>query len=102
MNSVDDEAGMVFLDDLFTLDTNFANTEAKDVASIDDILAALAFPIMVSSRAPHDQIELEHDDRVCLVLEGVPNQQLFIGISDRAMFEQVVKRGVVVGRACAS
>ena len=49
MNSVDDEAGIVFLDDLFTLDTNFANTKAKDVASIDDILAGLAFPIMVSS-----------------------------------------------------
>ncbi len=54
MNSVDDEAGMVFLDDLFTLDTNFANTEAKDLASIDDILAAFAFPITVSSHAPRD------------------------------------------------
>lgn len=49
MNFVDDEAGIVFLEDLFTLDTNFANTEAKDLASIDDILAGLAFPIMVLS-----------------------------------------------------
>jgi hypothetical protein len=49
MNFVDDEAGIVFLEDLFTLDTNLANTKAKDVASIDDFLAGLALPIMVSS-----------------------------------------------------
>jgi hypothetical protein len=35
-------------------------------------------------------MEVGHDDRVRLVLEDVPNQLLFKGISDRATFEQVV------------
>ena len=90
MAFVDDDSGIVVVEDLFTLDTNFANTKAKDAASIDDFLTRIGFPSHGLIAVPNDRIEVGHDDRVRLVLEDVPDQQLFKGIIDRDTLEQVV------------
>jgi hypothetical protein len=92
MAFVDDDAGIVVVEDLFTLDTNFANTKAKDLASIDEFLTRVGFPSHGLIAVPNDRIEVGHDDRVRLVLEEVPDQQLFKGIIDRDTLEQVVSR----------
>jgi hypothetical protein len=87
---VDDDSGIVVVEDLFTLETNFANTKAKNAASIDEFLARVGFPSHGLIAVPNDRIEVSHDDRVRLVLEDVPDQQLFKGITDRATLEHVI------------
>ena len=55
----------------------------------------------LSILVPPDRIVVGHDDRFRLVLEDVPYDLHFEGISDRATLEQVVMRGPVVGGSCA-
>lgn len=89
---VDDDAEIVVVEDLFTLETNFANTKARDATSIDGFLTRVGFPSHGLIVVPNDRIEVGHDDRVRLVLEDVPDQQLFKGIIDRDTLEQIVSR----------
>ncbi len=89
---VDDEAGIVLVEDLFTLDTNFANTKAANSGDIAAFLEKVGFPAHGLIAVPNDRIKVGHDDRIRLVLEDVPNQQVFKGIHTPAELDRVVQQ----------
>ena len=95
MAFVDDDVGIAIVEDLFTLDTNFANAKATDVDDIALFLDQVGFPSHGLIAVPNDRIKVGHDDRIRLVLEDVPDQQVFKGINDAAELARVV-------RCCAS
>jgi hypothetical protein len=92
MAFVDDDVGLVVVEDLFTLDTNFGNAKARDTAGMFEFLDRAKFPTHGLIVVPNDRIKVGHDDRIRLVLENVPDQQVFKGISDLAKLDQVVRR----------
>jgi len=89
---VDDENGVVFIEDLFTHDTNFDNAKAARPTDLADFLERVRFPSHALIVVPNDRIEVGHDDRVRLVLEDVAGQQLFKGISTQEELIDVVAR----------
>ncbi len=92
MAFVDDEAGTVVVEDLFTLDTNFANIKVSRADDLASFLVRVGFPAHALIVVPNDRIRVDHDERVRLVLEDVPDQQLFKGIADRAALTLAVKQ----------
>lgn len=92
MAFVDDEEGLVVVEDLFTLDTNFANAKARTPGDLGDFLKRVGFPAHALIAVPNDRIRIDHDDRVRLVLEEVPEQQLYKGLEDNAALAQAVER----------
>lgn len=89
---VDDEAGIVLVEDLFTLETNFGNAKAANTGEIEGFLKKVGFPAHGLIAVPNDSIKVGHDDRVRLVLEDVPDQQVFKGIHAPAELERVVEQ----------
>jgi hypothetical protein len=90
MAFVDDEDELVVVEELFTLDTNFANAKARTPEDLSDFIGRVGFPDHALIAVPNDRIQIDHDDRVRLVLEDVPEQQLFKGLADHAALAQAV------------
>jgi hypothetical protein len=89
---VDDDAGVAIVEDLFTVDTNFGNAKVRAFDELEGFLLRVGFPAHALIAAPNDRIKVGHDNRVRLVLDDVPEQQLFKGIGDRDELARVVAR----------
>ncbi len=89
---VDDENDVVLIEDLFTFDTNFGNAKVSRFGDLEEFLERARFPSHALIAAPNDRIKIGHDNRVRLVLDDVPEQQLFKGIAVADELAEVVAR----------
>ncbi len=67
-------------------------TQRRRIPARSAFLEKVGFPAHGLIAVPNDRIKVGHDDRIRLVLEDVPNQQVFKGIHTPAELDRVVQQ----------